>query len=382
MSDRGRPTTHQQERETRWHSLAKNAVLALSMEDPEQIKVRLAAARRHLKRFQRQRREQEAKQSCSTAPPGLAKTEASHLTIPVVTENVVSFLETGETGADMAPLQSDNRVLSPPDAVATETQPHSTATVGLAKVVSSHRVTAAGGENVASFFMDEQGAVTTTLQIDSMVSVATGVAAARGQPSRAVTQEVLTSPYARCSVYGENSRVADLEARHDEGVYRAGAMKQPSSTAPRELASTPVVDEKVASFFTGDKGDAAIALPQVVGGVPGVYNAAAARQQHNRAAAQEVLMMPRIRCSVYGREIQGIVLEGQFDDYVEAAEAGKQSINAAPHEVLTLADVRSSGRADEDNKFNDQIHMGTNRWVQEQIEILQPSRIHLMSRAE
>ena len=122
--------------------------------------------------------------------------------------------------------------------------------------------------------------------------------------------------------------------------------------APAELAkvaashmNTPVVEENLISFVeTGERG-AGTAPPQAVGKVPGANDVAAAKEQHSRAAAHEVLTTPHVRRSVYGRESRGAVLEGQFDDYADAGGARKQPISPAPHEVLTQTDVRRSVHA-------------------------------------
>merc|ERR1711893_378307 len=112
---------------------------------------------------------------------------------------------------------------------------------------------------------------------------------------------------------------------------------------------TPADEGNEFSFSVEGERGAGTAPPQADGKLPGANDVAAAREQHSRAAAHEVLMTPHIRRLVYGRESRGAVLEGQFEDYAGAGGARKQPISTAPRKVLTPTDVRGSVSAADDS---------------------------------
>ena len=153
--------------------------------------------------------------------------------------------------------------------------------------------------------------------------------------------------------------------------------RQPRSPAPHELANvaaghleTPAnVGNEFSFSMKGERG-AGTAPPQAVGKVPGVHvhDVAAAREQHSRAATQEVLMTPHIRRSVYGRESRGAVSEGQFGGRGGTAMVGKQPSSTGPHEVLTFTNVicsvgagsspREGGRAEDQGQGSSSVLRG------------------------
>merc|ERR1711893_82443 len=112
---------------------------------------------------------------------------------------------------------------------------------------------------------------------------------------------------------------------------------------------TPADEGNEFSFLMEGERGAGTAPPQAEGKLPGANDVAAAKEQHSRAAAHEVLMTPHIRHSMYGRESRGAVLEGQFDDCADTGGARKQPISTAPHEVLVSPGVRCSVSAADDS---------------------------------
>merc|ERR1711893_82660 len=117
-------------------------------------------------------------------------------------------------------------------------QPSALEPTELAKVLVSQATTPVAKENVTSFFMmDERGAGQAPTQAARKEAGTHDVAAALDQPGRAATstQEVLTTPHVRRSVYGRESHGAVSEGLLQAQGDDAFAREQPFGLVPHEV---------------------------------------------------------------------------------------------------------------------------------------------------